>query len=214
MLSYIQSHRLELLMLVITIVTAIIAFLSYHLELLSLVIAIGTAIIAFTIPRRIMVNQMYNDLLREYRGTEMGAAILGVFHFYTHDCGNDPARIPAEYEAKYKKQIEERLDNGEHIDFTQTLHFQRRLVAQFYADFAELYFNRNARVWQKKEMHDWFTDSELNLLNIILHMVKPASAVFLLPKNLTEPPKDNDTAEMNKRIRKLYEEVKKIRSKT
>jgi hypothetical protein len=60
---------------------------------------------AFCIPRRIMINQLYADLVQEYRSAEMGAAILAIFRFYIRDCKEDVGLIDSTYKEKYEIQI-------------------------------------------------------------------------------------------------------------
>jgi hypothetical protein len=169
------------------------------LAFLNVVLAAFAVILAWRIPRNIMMRQMYADLLGAYRSPEMGAAIHAIFAFYVNDCGNDSTRIPCEYKNRFEREKD--------CSPSKRLHFQRRLAAQFYADFAGLYFF-GARRWLKKEIVGWFTEGEVKLLGILLLMAKPASEVFLHAKNLPEPPENGGGAEMNKMIYRLYEEVK------
>jgi hypothetical protein len=90
-----------------------------------------------------MVNQLYAGLFQEYRSPEMGAAILSIFRFYCKDCGNSTANIAEEYKNKYEEQIENPLKNKQTVDYANTLHFQRRLVSQFYWNMAELRYKRH-----------------------------------------------------------------------
>ncbi|MDR1174227.1 MAG: hypothetical protein LBK83_01985 [Treponema sp.] len=184
------------------------------MEIISLVISASALVVAlaatFIIPRKIMIDQRYSDLLQEYRSSEMGAAILSVCHFYVHDCKNDVGNIAAKYREKYIAQIEDKLTNGEPIDYAHTLHFQRRLIAQFYYDMAYLRYNLHCPRLSKKQLQDWFTPSEVDLLAIILHMAGPAREVFEEACCVPDPlKKDENDVPMNKLLCDLYRDSKR-----
>jgi hypothetical protein len=181
--------------------------LQNSMSVLQVVLPAIAIVVAIRIPRRIMMNQLYSELVKEYRSAEMGAAILSIFHFYVFVCKCDAARIDNEYRKKYKKQIEEPLRNGEPVNYAKTLHFQRRLVSQFYSDMAMLRYNRPRL--STNAMRKWFTPKEIQLLAILLYMVKPARAVFVEAGEVPEPPEPEDVP-MNDLIYKLYEEVKTL----
>jgi len=167
--------------------------------------------LAFYIPRRIMVNQIYADLLASYRSYEMGEAILSIFHFYENDCGKNVLNIPAKYKEKYNRQIKDKLWAGWKIDYPKTLHFQRRLVAHFYFQMASLRYDYCIGGLSEKNMETWFLQSDINLLSLILNMAKPASEVFInigKEEKIECPKPYKGEAPMYEPIRKLYEEVK------
>jgi hypothetical protein len=173
------------------------------LDVISAGLSFIAVILAVSIPFRIMVNQLYSDLVRDYRSTEMGAAVLAVFHFFVYDCKNDVSNIHGEYIKKYNEQI--RNHPFEKIDFSRTLHFQRRLLSQFYTDMAELYWGHKFFDLSKRKLKNWFTPSEVKLLGILLYMVNPAKEVFVQADDITEPP-DDDTP-MNRLLKRLYDTV-------
>jgi len=176
-------------------------------DYLSLIISIATLLVAAYIPRRIMISQIYANLLESYRSPEMGAAILAIFHFYTEDCKRNVSNIAAEYEKKYNEQIRGKLRarKEDEIDFSKTLHFQRRLVAQFYFHMASLRYDYHFVRLRSKQMKTWFTPGETNLLGIILHMAEPARRVFEDAVEVPQPYEDE--VPMNELIYKLYNEV-------
>lgn len=189
----------------------IVEFLKYNSDAIQITLSAITVglscfalFLACHIPRRIMVNQIYSDLIKEYRSVEMGVSIFSIFHFYVNECNERVDAIAGEYRKKYDKQIKIPLKRGEPINYANTLHFQRRLVAQFYADLARLRYEERLSA---KQLREWFTPRELTLLALILHMVKPAEAVFEEAHNVSEPPNMEEGVLMNKWIYKLYEEV-------
>jgi hypothetical protein len=177
-------------------------------QIITLVFSVVTIIVAFLIPRRIMVNQLYSDLLREYRSSEMGAAIFSVFHFYVEDCKKDVNSIASKYKEKYEKQINELLKCGEPIDYAQTLHFQRRLIAQFYSGLAYLRYKLRCSRLSTKQLRYWFTSNELQLLAIILYMAKPAREVFKEAGDIPDPSKDKNNAPMNELLYRFFKDMK------
>ncbi|MDR1215849.1 MAG: hypothetical protein LBK25_04125 [Treponema sp.] len=185
---------------------------------ITLIVAIIAAFFAFKIPRKIMIDQRYSDLLKEYRSSEMGVAILSVFRFYTRDCKSNIDRIVDEYKKKYKAQIGDPLARGETtINYSQTLHFQRRLISQFYYDMACLRYNECCPRLSTKQLLYWFTPREVPLLAIVLHMAKPSMEVFEKAENVPDPKyrlqctsHDNKVLSMNEMLYKLYKEAKEL----
>jgi hypothetical protein len=117
-------------------------------------------------------------MIKEYRSAEMGGAIFSIFSFYVTDCKNNIHAIAGEYKKKYEEQIGKPFGKGESINYAGTLHFQRRLIAQFYSDLARLRYEERFPRLSMKCLRQWFTPREATLLALILHMVKPAITVF------------------------------------
>ena len=185
--------------------------MSCLLPALTLLVAIGTLLVAFFIPRKIMVNQLYADLVKEYRSPEMGGAILALFDFFVNECNGDIDAIYDKYKDKYENQIGKYLSSKKEdaIDFSKTLHFQRRLVAHFYYNMALLRYERSFPKLPTEYMKIWFTPNENKLLSIILHMAEPASEVLIKAENIPEPPQDE--VHMNQLLYKLYEDVEDMK---
>jgi len=183
--------------------------MSFLLQTLTLLVAIGTLLVAFFIPRKIMVNQLYADFVADYHSPEMGGAILALFHFFVKECNGDVSVVAKRYDEKYDEQIRKKLKEGQAVDFSQTLHFQRRLVAQFYYDMALFRYERGFPRLPTKYMKIWFTPNEKKLLCILLHMTEPASKVFTIAENIPEPPQDE--VYMNQLLYKLYEDVEDMK---
>jgi hypothetical protein len=73
------------------------------IQVLSVLISSATLYFAIKIPHRIMINQIYSDLIKEYRSAEMGGAVLSIFHFYVKDCSEHIYDIADEYMKKSVK---------------------------------------------------------------------------------------------------------------
>lgn len=188
-------------------------------------LSIAALLVAIYIPRKIMINQIYADLLASYRTPEMGAAVLSIFHFFKYDCKENINNIEDEYIKKYNEQIDRKLKKKtnkkwqrarlcknvilskieNNIDYSQTLHFQRRLVAQFYFNMASLRYDFRLVRLPKKYMEIWFRLGDKKLLSIILHMAKAAEKIAIEIGTVPYPPEDETP--MNQMIYKLYEEV-------
>ena len=187
----------------------------FFFPLASLIIAAATLILAWIIPKKIMVNQIFAGLVAEYRKPEMGGAIFALFHFYKYCTDNGlnindeyiklhDAQIKKSYDVLYKKK---HCNAGFPVDFSSTLHFQRRLVAQFYADIAYLRQACFLVRLSKGKLKNWFTQDDLKLLEIILYLHHPAKNVFVNLERVCKPQKIK--VPMYESIYKLYKEVKK-----
>ena len=183
-----------------------IKVLTLVVSVLTLIAAIITCIFAYIIPKKMIANQLFADLVAEYRQPKMGGAILALFHFYDQ-CVKKGTDIDSEYKKKYDNQINNQSDDFVKVNFANTLHFQRRLVAQFYADMGDLYKNYPNYWLLRKKIYSWFTPNDLKLLKIVLLLAKPASNVFIQVGGVPEPPYNDN--KMYKSIRFLYKKVKK-----
>ena len=150
---------------------------------LSLLIA-GFA--TFYIPEKMMNNQIYADLISEYRSAAIGQAVLSVTYFYTHDCNSDITKIEEKYTERYKKEVDSLLDNQKKEEnrcedkIENSLHFQRRLLSQYYYQLAALryqggWFTRLA----KEKVREDFTAREAKLLRLLIEMNKAAEKKFI-----------------------------------
>lgn len=169
--------------------------------IISIFFGLATLFVTIYIPRKIMINQLFANLIADYRKSEMGEAILAIFHFYVTMCDQDIYVINEKYREMYNYQIGKYILNNNYQDFSHTLHFQRRLVAQFYYSMAMVYFAKFPGL-SKKYKNIWFTMSEQKLIGIILHMAKPARNVFEEAGYISKPVKDE--SKMNRLIYKLY----------
>ncbi|MDR2798126.1 MAG: hypothetical protein LBB80_07260, partial [Treponema sp.] len=169
---------------------SILCFLQKYSNVIQVLSAAVTIFLAVRIPRRILINQLYVDLIQAYRSPEIGAAIFAIFRFYVKDCHNNTAAMAGAYREKYKEQIEGPLTRGEAVDYANTLHFQRRLVAQFYWNMAVLRYERRFPRLSTKELILWFTPNDAKLLALLLHMAEPAKKVFEEALDVPEPPED------------------------
>ena len=160
---------------------------------------LGVAILAaLYIPKKMMNNQIYADLISEYRSPAIGQAIISVIAFYTNDCNSDVEMI----EKKYFERYETDKQNGK---YENSLHFQRRLLSQYYYQLAALRYQggRFTRLSKKKVRED-FTAREAKLLSLLSYMNKAAETIFT-EYDITGMPYADD--KQNALLQKLYDEA-------
>jgi hypothetical protein len=197
------------------LIKGINSFLGKGEHIIPLAVAAVALWVAIKIPRRIMVNQIFADLVKEYRSSEMGAAILSVCHFYKENRDN----LGKEYRKEYENQIENKLggrkqinsppEDKDPIDYAHTLHFQRRLIAQFYSTLAYHRYKLCCPRISNKQLRYWFTPNEVKLLGVILHMTGPASNVFVDVGDVPDPLEKGDSKNTSSNDK---QEVPKIKS--
>ena len=162
---------------------------------LSLLIAVFAT---FYIPKKMMNNQIYADLMSEYRKPEIGEAIIAVIDFYTKDCKSDVEMIEKEYVERYKTDKQ----SGK---YENSLHFQRRLLSQYYYQLAALRYQDGwfTRLSKKKVRED-FTAREAKLLSLLSYMNKAAETIFT-EYDIAGMPYADD--KQNILLQKLYDEA-------
>jgi hypothetical protein len=167
------------------------------LDLLSFVVSILAFAVAFYIPRKIMINQIYADLLREYRSPEFGEAITGLINFYIEDCNRDISQVYKKYMDRYKNEKKE---------IKSSLHFKRRLLWQYYWHLSTLRYEYVFGRLTKGRLKKNFTENESHIINLLYHTIEAARNCFNDIGNVAEAgPKDGRTEEC---IYRLYEESK------
>lgn len=96
--------------------------------IIQAILAFASCVIAWFIPNRIMWEQSYSSLMSDYRSYDFGIAVQGIVEFFAVDCNYDVKNIKEAYERRFKEDIEKiRVKSPE-----LCLHYQRRLLAQFY----------------------------------------------------------------------------------
>ncbi|MDR2588781.1 MAG: hypothetical protein LBC67_05075 [Spirochaetales bacterium] len=173
--------------------------------------AVTAAFLAVYIPRRILINQLYADMVSQYRSPQMGYAVFSLFAFYHYDCRGQQALIKEKYIERYKAEIYNELHKPQRERICApeaALHFQRRLVAYFYWDLAKLCLEARFPGLSKKHVRQFITPSERNVMSLVLHTSEAAAACFLPCDTLADPPEDE--AAMNQLIQQLYEKTEDL----
>ena len=169
-------------------------------DIISIGLSFVAIIIAIWIPRKIQWEQRYNQLLSEYRGHDFGTAVTDIGRFFYYTCNKDVSRIEDEYAKRYNDEIE-----NKELDNSKKLHYQRRLLAQFYWD---LDVCAHSIYIGKRRVQKDFTSREANLLKIIYYMNNASQSpqVFydLSCPDLLPPPAKS----INKQIKDIYKILK------
>ena len=169
--------------------------------------ALTAVVLAIRIPRRILINQLYADLVAAYRSPQMGYAVLSLFAFYD-ECRGNPEVIKQKYRERYDAEIKSGLNSARKegpAALDETLHFQRRLVAYFYWDLARLHLDVPVPRLSKKQIQQFIGANERNVMSIVLQMSEANEACFVKPGTVHEPP--DDDAAMHQLIKQLYEKT-------
>ncbi len=168
-------------------------FLDTALPIIQTIAAILACVLAVYIPKKISWEQMYSQLLSDYCGYDFGAAVMGVVFFFNQDCKCDVEKIPQKYadwfekqfynqKEKYRnKQTNHKFDNVKvkyKIPNDQNLHYQRRLLTQFY--FLLDQCARSPFIGKRRVQKD-FSSKEANLLKVLYYMnlAAESSDVFM-----------------------------------
>lgn len=157
-----------------------------------------TLFATFYIPEKMMNNQLYAGLITEYREPEIGEAVIAVIDFYTTDCKSDVEMIEKKYVERYGTDKQ----NGK---YENSLHFQRRLLSQYYYQLAALRYQGGwfTRLSKKKVRED-FTAREAKLLSLLSYMNKAAETIFT-EYDIAGMPYADD--KQNILLQKLYDEA-------
>ena len=97
-------------------------------DIIQIAISVVACVLAYLIPKRIMWEQSYSSLLSDYRSYDFGIAVQGIVEFFSVVCNYDVKNIKKEYERRFKEDIEKIQEKSPEL----CLHYQRRLLAQFY----------------------------------------------------------------------------------
>lgn len=173
-------------------------FPDYIFPMLSILVAVW-------IPHRIKWEQQYSSLLDEYRGFDYAISVQGIIQFFTNECGNDVEKI----KKAYRKHFEDEIENpANSMEKENNLHFQRRLLAQFFWQLNEC--SKPFRIGKKRISHD-FTKSEANLIKILIYMGKAVEEDSMMFKDISSSAivkKPNHLKGQNKGLSELYQILK------
>lgn len=98
-------------------------------DIISSILALIGIITAIWIPNKIKWEQLYASLVEEERSFDFGIALQGIIEFFVVECKNDVNNI----KPLYRKHFEDEITNKKgKIDKENCLHFQRRLLGQFF----------------------------------------------------------------------------------
>lgn len=146
-------------------------------SVLSVVISIVAVYMACYIPKKIQWEQLYSSLLTEYISYDFAVANQSIVEFFYTECEKDIEKIKQKSEEHYLKEIYQ----NENIAPENCLHFQRRLLTDFYWLLNEC---ANSNFIGKKRVAADFTKGDLNILKIIFLMNGAVNQSEILYKNI------------------------------
>lgn len=187
-------------------------------SILAIFIACLTLVVTWIIPKKIAWNQMYSNLISEYRSYDFAIAVQGIIEFFAIDCKSDASKIKEKYKERFLREIygiEKKINNIEEIrnkqdiqllknDSDKTLHFQRRLLTQFYADLNVC--SESVWVGSDKVLKD-FTKSEANIIRILYLINEVIDEDEILYKDISCNERLSESKrvkEINKKLANLY----------
>ena len=167
------------------------------MDLLQTIFSAIAIIVALIIPEKIKWNQMYSNLISEYRSYDFAIAVQRIIEFFVIECESDVSKIPEKYRETFLNEIygisnasiksiddikkNYASDKGFQKDSDKTLHFQRRLLTQFYWDLDVCL--KSIYVGKKRVLKD-FTKGEANIIRILYFMNEAVDNDELLYKDL------------------------------
>jgi hypothetical protein len=179
-------------------------------ETVAVILAVISWFWAIYIPRKISWEQRYSQLMSDYRGTDFGAAVLGITMFFNKSCNNDINKIEKKYreiyQAQFKNQWNPDKDNYKpEVPNDQNLHFQRRLLTQFYWDLDQC---ATSHYISKKRIQRDFTSKEANLLKILYYMNDASQTAGIYMDITTDDRLTPNPQSINKYIKHIYNILK------
>ena len=99
-------------------------------ELITILLSVTTLFCTIIIPTRIMKFQRYTSLSSTYMSMEFAHALQCVITFFHHDCECDVEKISK----KYRERFDEDFNSGNKIEISKTLHYQRRLLNDYFLE--------------------------------------------------------------------------------
>lgn len=175
---------------------------------LTLLVAIATLFATIYISRKIAWESYYNELNREYRSLEFGKAMQGIILFFVNDCNKDISKIQREYELKYLQQVSR--TNSMNLSAEDTLHYQRRMLAQFFVDL-EKCANIPSYYIGKKRVQNDYTSGTKDLVRILFFMGIAIENSLILFQDIScdeRVPKSQRIKGQNKHLSHMYEILK------
>ena len=132
------------------------------IPVISLIVSVLGLIAALLIPVKVMWNQAFIDLNSTYMGYDYADALNEIINFFYEKCHKNFDEIEKEYKRRYYEDFKEKGTPKK-----QPLHYQRRLVAQFYynLDVCTGLFGIRPSLVRKL-----YTKNEKELLKIIFYM--------------------------------------------
>lgn len=137
---------------------------------MSLIATIIGLVIAWIIPERIMWRQALIELNNIYLSYDFAVAVQGIVEFFTEDCNSNVDKIPYVYKKRFLKDFG-KIGNNTKVSKEENLHFQRRLLSQFYYEL-DLCTEHKFLGIRRAQIRKLYGKSEANLIKILFFMNK------------------------------------------
>ncbi len=175
------------------------------LAIVQIIISVVACCLAVYIPEKIKWEQRYSQLLSDYRGYDVAAAVQGLVQFFVKDCKCDVGNIAKEYERHFDKEVENPKEDVR-IDNDKNLHYQRRLLNAYFYELNEC-AKRRFLIGKKRVGRD-FTKNEASVIKILYFMNVAAADSEMIFKDISTDeriPKFPRLSGMTKSIVQVYE---------
>lgn len=145
--------------------------------IIQCIFAFFACILAWWIPYKIKWEQLYQQLISEYRGYSFGVAIMEIGLFFRNECLNNVDNIQKNYLNHFKNDFDKEKCSPQQSS-ENILHYQRRLLTQFYY---QLDLCAKSIFIGKRRVQRDFSSKESDLLKILFYMNEAAlsSKVFV-----------------------------------
>lgn len=148
------------------------------LSAIQAALAFIACVLAWLIPKRIMWEQTYSSLLSDYRSYGFGIAVQGIVEFFAVDCKSDVKKIKVEYERRFREDIKGIREKSSEL----CLHYQRRLLAQFYY---QLDLCARSPFIGKRRVRRDFTKREANIVRLLYLIGRAGNESDILFKDIS-----------------------------
>ena len=148
------------------------------LDIIQIALSVVACVFAWFIPKRIMWEQSYSSLLSDYRSYDFGIAVQGIVEFFAIDCKSDVKNIKREYERRFREDIKEIREKSPEL----CLHYQRRLLAQFYY---QLDLCARSPFIGKRRVRRDFTSREADIVRLLYLMGSAVNESGVLFKDIS-----------------------------
>lgn len=124
-------------------------------------------VVAVFIPVWIMHNQRYENLLQAYMANDFAEAVKGVTDFFKNDCNSDVNQIAAAYKKRFEYDFKKSDKNLGVKTASQILHYQRRLLNNFYWGLNSC---AKSSIFLRRKIKNEFSRNEAYICKILIYM--------------------------------------------
>lgn len=169
----------------------------------TIFVSVLTLIATIYVPEKIKWEQTYSSLVSLYLSYDFARALQGIVEFFNVECKQDVELIKEKYEEHFIKEV-----NAPERSADRVLHFQRRLLAQFYTQL-DLCARTPFFFIGKRRVQKDFTKREANLIRVLYFMGKAIEESSILYKDISCDERVSPRVRgQNKYLSHIYEVLK------